>query len=48
MDKFISTSQDLRRRNMERARLQQLAEAEKKQKMMLAGAGVCSRVVLGL
>lgn len=39
MDKFIAMSKDLRKRNIEKARLRQLAEAEKKQKMMLAGAG---------
>lgn len=48
MDKFIAMSKDLRKRNIEKARLRQLAEAEKKQKMMLAGAGMLIIVAIGI
>eukprot|EP00658_Telonema_sp_P-2_P006939 TRINITY_DN125_c0_g1_i16.p1 TRINITY_DN125_c0_g1~~TRINITY_DN125_c0_g1_i16.p1 ORF type:complete len:540 (+),score=225.92 TRINITY_DN125_c0_g1_i16:64-1683(+) len=48
MDKFISSSIDLRRRNLERARLKQIAEEQKRQKLMLMGAGILIVVAVGI
>jgi len=48
IEKFQKHAKDLRSRNIERVRLMQLAEAEKKQKFLLAGAAVLIIVAIGI
>jgi len=48
LEQFIKHAKDLRSRNLERVRLMQLAEAEKKQKMMLGLAAVLIVVAIGI
>jgi len=48
LEKFQKTAKDLRSRNLERVRLKQAAEAEKKQKMMMALCAVTVILAVGI